>query len=528
MRPNTPGFFFEMKGIIYKATNTLNGKVYIGQTVGSLANRRGEHQRDAVGDTANHFHTALYQYPDLFEWEVIDTFHGTREEIFHALNVAEEYNILKYNSTDERFGYNATAGGYSSDKFAEHIKRRAQALGGRARAVLQYDANGNFVREFESINAVCAYLGKPKMHGKVLFGDGLHYGYQWREKTSNFFPQKIEPYKKPIKCGGVAVLVYREDGAFFGRYETRANAFRAVGASGAVREMDGKPIFLHHHQLRDFYFFKEVPNPPERVEIIEIKKEVKESKPCGVRVAAYTIDGTFIREYDSMSEAARECRASVVRIGQICKMPLPIVLHPNSTRTILWRYSDGNPKPKIEVIDHRAKKVEKMVWRLQPDGTKIRVPVVVTESKANEYKKIMEHRVIQYSLEGEFIKVWESAYVAGLTSGETASYIGHSLKGDQRAKAKFIWRHYAEDYPRRIDTTWVSSAVERESEPIVQLNRAGEVIARYADRKEAARATGVSISHVCNIVAGKVRHPSVRLLRESDYKRRYEGQNKGL
>lgn len=70
--------------------------------------------------------------------------------------------------------------------------------------------------------------------------------------------------------------------------------------------------------------------------------------------------------------------------------------------------------------------------------------------------------------------------------------------------------------------------MERESEPIVQLNRAGEVIARYADRKEAARATGVSISHVCNIVAGKVRHPSVRLLRESDYKRRYEGQNKGL
>lgn len=136
----------------------------------------------------------------------------------------------------------------------------------------------------------------------------------------------------------------------------------------------------------------------------------------------------------------------------------------------------------------------------------------------------MEHRIIQYSIEGEFIKVWESAYVAGLESGDTASYIGHSLKGDQRAKAKFIWRHYAEDYPRRIDTAGVSSAAERESEPIVQLNRTGEVIARYADRKEAARATGASISHVCNIIAGRVRHPKVRLLREDDYKRRYEGR----
>ena len=129
----------------------------------------------------------------------------------------------------------------------------------------------------------------------------------------------------------------------------------------------------------------------------------------------------------------------------------------------------------------------------------------------------MEHRIIQYSLEGEFIKVWENAHVAGMESGDAASYIGHSLKGDQRAKAKFIWRHYSEDYPKRIDTAKASSAAERESEPIVQLNRAGEIIARYADRKEAAQATGASISHVCNIIQGRVRHPSMRLMRESDY-----------
>ena len=84
-----------MKGIIYRATNSYNGKVYIGQTITSLKHRRSEHLRDAVSDSVNHFHLALMQYgKDAFEWDILDEFSGSREDVIHALNVAEEYHIL--------------------------------------------------------------------------------------------------------------------------------------------------------------------------------------------------------------------------------------------------------------------------------------------------------------------------------------------------------------------------------------------------------------------------------------------------
>ena len=70
-----------MKGIIYKATNTFNGKVYIGQTIAGLPKRKSQHYKDAKSDSDNIFHVALYQYPNAFEWETIDTFTGTKEEV---------------------------------------------------------------------------------------------------------------------------------------------------------------------------------------------------------------------------------------------------------------------------------------------------------------------------------------------------------------------------------------------------------------------------------------------------------------
>ena len=36
-----------MYGIIYKATNLVNGKVYIGQTINTLNKRKMEHYQDA-------------------------------------------------------------------------------------------------------------------------------------------------------------------------------------------------------------------------------------------------------------------------------------------------------------------------------------------------------------------------------------------------------------------------------------------------------------------------------------------------
>jgi len=60
-------------GIIYCATNIINNKKYIGQTIRSLDKRIKEHIGHANKDNKYAFHLAINKYGiDKFEWEEID------------------------------------------------------------------------------------------------------------------------------------------------------------------------------------------------------------------------------------------------------------------------------------------------------------------------------------------------------------------------------------------------------------------------------------------------------------------------
>lgn len=88
--------------VIYKMTNMVNGKVYIGQTVRSVEERMLEHYRH---DTIL-VDKAIQKYgKDNFSVEVIDTA-ATIDE----LNAKEQYWIEQYDSITPN-GYNQCAGG---------------------------------------------------------------------------------------------------------------------------------------------------------------------------------------------------------------------------------------------------------------------------------------------------------------------------------------------------------------------------------------------------------------------------------
>lgn len=100
--------------IIYKVTNIINGKVYIGQTTLSLKERQQSHKRESENPKRKtvYFHNALLKYGfDSFIWEEIDTA-ITQEE----LDEKEVYWISYYNSTDKTKGYNLKAGGLGGGK----------------------------------------------------------------------------------------------------------------------------------------------------------------------------------------------------------------------------------------------------------------------------------------------------------------------------------------------------------------------------------------------------------------------------
>lgn len=106
--------------IVYKLTNCINGKAYIGISSRSLSARWSEHlERNRQGGRPNNrLYAALAKYgPKAFRREVIDR--ASSEEEVRKL---ETHYILKFNTY--RKGYNCNLGGHGFLKFPDYIKRK--------------------------------------------------------------------------------------------------------------------------------------------------------------------------------------------------------------------------------------------------------------------------------------------------------------------------------------------------------------------------------------------------------------------
>lgn len=88
---------------VYKITNLVNGKVYIGQSIRAIQQRFTRHINDAINNKLDtHFARAIRKYgSDNFVIELIDTA-NTQDE----LNLKEQYWIRHYDSVCH--GYNET------------------------------------------------------------------------------------------------------------------------------------------------------------------------------------------------------------------------------------------------------------------------------------------------------------------------------------------------------------------------------------------------------------------------------------
>lgn len=218
-----------MKGIIYKATLTLDNRCYIGQTTQELSKRKYRHKWNSTQNklnSNNHFYNAINLYGfDSFIWEIIETVEcKNQDDLKCTLNQLEIDYITKYNSYN--LGFNSNFGGGSNLGFSfseesrnkisisnsgktrteetklkisesrkgykrseESKVKQSKARKGKSntksyKIVLQYDLNGTFIKEWPSIISASKELnisspsitycckGKYKSAGK----------YKWKYK----------------------------------------------------------------------------------------------------------------------------------------------------------------------------------------------------------------------------------------------------------------------------------------------------------------------------------------------------------
>ena len=120
--------------IVYKVTNKINGKMYIGCTTKTLKSRKNGHLSESRCRCYYAIHKAIRHYGENnFSWQVIDTAQ-TQQELFDK----ETYYIQFYDTYKN--GYNSTLGadnttlGYKFDD--EHKKHFSKTRSG--------EKNGNY------------------------------------------------------------------------------------------------------------------------------------------------------------------------------------------------------------------------------------------------------------------------------------------------------------------------------------------------------------------------------------------------
>ncbi len=97
----------EINMIIYKITNLSNKKVYIGQTIRKMEDRRREYISKVKKGYQLYIYRAIRKYGiENFKWEVICVCPS-----IDSLNEREEYYIAFYNSMNPKYGYNLISGG---------------------------------------------------------------------------------------------------------------------------------------------------------------------------------------------------------------------------------------------------------------------------------------------------------------------------------------------------------------------------------------------------------------------------------
>jgi len=112
--------------IIYKSTNKITGKIYIGQTTNTLDKRIKSHLKESKIDSNRPFMLSINKYGiDNFIFEMIDSSDNLDE-----LNDKEIYWINFYNSVSPN-GYNVTGGGQgkkmiSTNELSKRISKGLQ------------------------------------------------------------------------------------------------------------------------------------------------------------------------------------------------------------------------------------------------------------------------------------------------------------------------------------------------------------------------------------------------------------------
>lgn len=198
----------------------------------------------------------------------------------------EKEIILYLKSNQPEYGYNIASGG--------------MFVGGHCVKIAQYDLDGNFIKSYPSIGNAALEINQNKESGGIrwaLSQEGRTWkGFMWREYEEDPIP-KIEPYI-PYDCR-TPILQYDLYGNFIKEWDSLKEAsdyYKTYCISNACRQLAPTAVGFQWKYKNDDRIIKDIHNSTNKKTIY-----------------VYTLDGQFINQYESISDAVRKLNIPINR-----------------------------------------------------------------------------------------------------------------------------------------------------------------------------------------------------------------------
>lgn len=226
--------------IVYKYTNKINGKIYIGQTSFTLEQRAGKDGSNYHGST--YFYSAIQKYG----WNNFESTILKDGLIKEEADYWEMYFIKQFDAQDSKIGYNIAAGG-SSGPVAESTRKK---ISEKAKERYQDPTKNPMYQHFwteeqrrtmsnsrKGKGIGCHRTEEQKQHLRELFKDTnktmrkTPITDEERQKMSEHFREIAKRWRKKVFC--------IEDNLFFDSI-TEAAHYYHVDTSTLWGQLNGK------------------------------------------------------------------------------------------------------------------------------------------------------------------------------------------------------------------------------------------------------------------------------------------------
>jgi hypothetical protein len=417
--------------------------------------------------------------------------------------------------------------------------------------VLQFDLQGNFIREYQTKTEAEKYTGIKRDNIKTCASKAGNYiagGFQWRYKNDPVFKDGIKnigPACKPVyfKQNKKNILKFDLQGNFVKEYESVFQAAREIGAGHkSIRHCaKGKAKTAHNFQWRfasDPLFAKGITNIGPAYTPKGIEK-----KP----VLQFSAKGKFLKQYPSIDQAAKtvgvttdaisKCLNGLARLtagyqwrykdeptfkNGNCDIA-PAKLEGNFSKPVLQFDLEGNYLAEFptaaraskmtgiasrqirQCLDGRLRSSGGYQFRFKDDPRFKNGIVNIERTDGVVRKKI--NGILQFDLKGKFLQRYESVKEAARAVGRGTSTLTYGLQGNNRTVGGYQWR-YADDPAFKNGITRleeVKPTTPLNAKTVVQYDPNGNIIRKYNSVNEASRETGIRTERIRQCAKGKIK-----------------------